>query len=168
MKFWQLRKKSLAINGRIIEFSSMGEVEKTPGKKRNRIPYRTLKGEMFHEEIPDVNVRRTCAQPLVVSRRLHRCRPPCTATSSIGCPTTRASYDDKCGATPREGRGHGSSTLPPACLSSRTLGLEWKVGLTTWLLGNSSPSLCQMGSWPLEASARWLGLDSWTLEMPLT
>jgi len=81
VKFWQLRKKSLAINGRIIEFSSMGEVEKTPGKKRNRIPYRTLKGEMFHEEIPGVNVRRTCPQPLVVSRRLYRCHPTCTTPS---------------------------------------------------------------------------------------
>jgi hypothetical protein len=27
VEFWQVRKKSLAINGRIIEFFSMGEVE---------------------------------------------------------------------------------------------------------------------------------------------
>ena len=41
------------------------------------------------------------------------------------------------------------------------------MGLAAWLLGDSSPSLCQMGSWPLEASVRWLGLDSWALELPL-
>ena len=139
-----------------------------PDKKRNRIPYGSLKGEMSHEEIPDVNVRRICAQPLVVSRRLHRCHPTYTTPApSGGYSTTRAPYDNKCRATPREGRGHGPSTFPSARLDSRTLGLEWEVGLAAWLLGNSSPALCQMGSWPLEASAKWLGLGSGALEIPL-
>jgi len=40
-------------------------------------------------------------------------------------------------------------------------------GLAPWLWGHSSPSLCPIGSWSLEASARCLGLDSWTLELPL-
>jgi hypothetical protein len=38
-----------------------------------------------------------------------------------------------------------STTPPSAHLDSRILGLEWAVGLAAWLLGHSSPSVCQMG-----------------------
>jgi len=127
-----------------------------------------MKGELFHEDISDVGISRTWARPLVVSQQLHRCCPTCTTTpSSDGCPTPRACYDGKRGASPHEGRGRDSRTLRSTCLDSRTLELEREVGLGTWLLGHSSSSPCPMGSWTLEASSGWLGLGCWPLEIPL-